>query len=98
MDFVIFFLSVLRAILYCIFVWITEYCIRAVIRILRAGNYIGLDRRLLTILQTFYSRVVIQRTIVDFPAFLEHGLAEKIAVSVHTSGSGNRSESWEWLE
>ncbi len=24
----------------------------------------------------FYSQAVIQRTIVDFPAFLEHGLAE----------------------
>jgi hypothetical protein len=28
----------------------------------------------------FYSRAVIQRTIVDFLAFLEHVLAEKIAV------------------
>ncbi len=29
-----------------------------------------------------HSRAVIQRTIVDFPAFLEHGLAEEIAVCV----------------
>jgi hypothetical protein len=28
------------------------------------------------ILHTFYSPVVIQRTIVDFPAFLEHGAEE----------------------
>jgi hypothetical protein len=33
------------------------------------------------ILQIFYSRAVIQRTVVDFPTFLESGLAEKIAVS-----------------
>ncbi len=32
------------------------------------------------ILQIFYSRALIQRTIVDSPAFLETGLAEKIAV------------------
>jgi hypothetical protein len=28
----------------------------------------------------FYSQAVIHRTIVDFPAFLEHSSAEKIAV------------------
>jgi hypothetical protein len=33
----------------------------------------------------FYSRAVIQRTIVVFPAFLEHGAAVKIAVSAHTN-------------
>jgi hypothetical protein len=32
------------------------------------------------ILQTFYSQAVIQRTIVDSPAFLETSWAEKIAV------------------
>ncbi len=47
-----------------IFVWITEYCIQTVIRTLRAGNYSGLDCRLLVFL--------IQRTIVDSSAFLEH--------------------------
>ncbi len=34
-------------------------------------------------LQIFFSQAVIQRTIVDFPAFLETGLAEKISVCVH---------------
>jgi hypothetical protein len=37
------------------------------------------------ILQIFYSRAVIQRTIVDSLAFLETGLAEKIAVCAHRS-------------
>jgi hypothetical protein len=32
-------------------------------------------------LQIFYSQAVIPRTIVDSPAFLEHGSAEKSAVS-----------------
>jgi hypothetical protein len=68
-----------------IFVWITEYCIQTVIRILRAGNYnSGLDCGLFCILHTFYSRAIIQRTIVDYPAFLEHSLAEKIAVCALT--------------
>jgi hypothetical protein len=35
------------------------------------------------ILQIFYSRTAIQRTIVNFPAFLEHGSAEKLAVCAH---------------
>jgi hypothetical protein len=37
------------------------------------------------ILQIFYWRAVIQRTIVDFPAFLEHGSAETIADCAHTN-------------
>jgi hypothetical protein len=37
------------------------------------------------ILQIFFSRAVIQRTIVDCPAFLEHGSAEKIAVCALTN-------------
>jgi hypothetical protein len=37
----------------------------------------------------FYSRAVIQRTIVDF---FEHGLAEKIAVCVHTNRNPNKQE------
>jgi hypothetical protein len=37
------------------------------------------------ILQIFCSRAVIQGTIVDFLAFLEHGSAEKIAVYAHTN-------------
>jgi hypothetical protein len=32
-----------------------------------------------------YERAVMQKTIVDFPAFLEHGSAEKIAVCAHTN-------------
>jgi len=36
------------------------------------------------ILQIFYSQAVIPRKIVGSPAFLEHGLAEKIAVCDHT--------------
>jgi hypothetical protein len=41
--------------------------------------------RVVGILQTFYSRAVIQRTIVDSPAFFEHGLAEKIVVCADTT-------------
>jgi hypothetical protein len=37
----------------------------------------------------FYSRAVIQRTIVNFPAFLEHGLVVKIAVCAHTNRDPN---------
>ncbi len=37
------------------------------------------------ILQIFYSRAIVHRTIVDSPAFLETGLAEKIAVCAHTT-------------
>jgi hypothetical protein len=39
-----------------------------------------------------YSQTVIQRTIVDFPAFLEHGLAEKNAVCAHTNRDPNKQE------
>jgi hypothetical protein len=39
--------------------------------------------------ETFYSRAVIQITIVDSPAFLEHGLAEKIAICAHTASAPN---------
>jgi hypothetical protein len=37
----------------------------------------GLDCGMLEILQIFFSQAVIQRTIVDLPAFLETGLEEK---------------------
>jgi hypothetical protein len=37
------------------------------------------------ILQIFYSQAVIQRIIVDSPAFFETGLAEKIGVCAHTT-------------
>jgi hypothetical protein len=41
--------------------------------------------RIVGFLQTFYPQAVISRTIVDSPAFLEHGSAEKIAVCGHTT-------------
>jgi hypothetical protein len=37
-----------------------------------------------------YSRAEIQRTIVVTPAFLEHSLAEKIAVCAHTNRDPNK--------
>jgi hypothetical protein len=37
------------------------------------------------ILQKFYSRAVIQRTIFDSPSFSVTGLAEKIAVCAHAT-------------
>jgi hypothetical protein len=40
----------------------------------------------------FYLRAAIQKTIVDFPAFLEHGSAEKIAVCAHTNRDPNKQE------
>jgi hypothetical protein len=40
----------------------------------------------------FYSQAVIPRTIVDFPAFLEPGSAEKIAVYAHTTQYPNKEE------
>jgi hypothetical protein len=46
--------------------------------------------RVVGFIQTFYSRAVIQRTIVDSPAFLEHGSAEKIAVCAHTTSDPNK--------
>jgi hypothetical protein len=39
-------------------------------------HYFDLDCGILEFLQLFFSQAVIQRTIVDFPAFLETGLAE----------------------
>jgi hypothetical protein len=44
--------------------------------------YSGMNCGMLEFLQIFFSQAVIQRAIVDFPAFLETGLAEKIAVCV----------------
>jgi hypothetical protein len=44
------------------------------------------------ILQIFNSRALIQRTIVDSPAFLEHGSVKKIAVCAHTNGDPNKQE------
>jgi hypothetical protein len=41
-------------------------------------------------LQIFFSQAVIQRPIVDFPAFLETGLVEKIPVCDHTKRDPNK--------
>jgi hypothetical protein len=37
-------------------------------------------------------RAVIYRTIVDFPALLEHGSAKKITVCAHTNRDPNKQE------
>jgi hypothetical protein len=44
------------------------------------------------ILQIFHSQAVIQRTIVDFLAFLENVSAEKIAVCALTNRDPNKQE------
>ncbi len=44
------------------------------------------------ILQIFYSRVTIQRKIIDSSPFLEHGSAEKIVVSAQTNRDTNKQE------
>jgi hypothetical protein len=44
------------------------------------------------ILRIFYSRAVTQRTTVDSPAFLGHGLAGKIAVCAYTNRDPNKQE------
>ena len=41
--------------------------------------------RIVGFLQIFYSQAVIHTAIVESPAFLETGLAEKIAVCAHTT-------------
>jgi hypothetical protein len=41
-------------------------------------HYSGLDCGMLEFLQIFFSQAVLQRPIVDFPAFLKTGLAEMI--------------------
>jgi hypothetical protein len=50
----------------------------------------GLDCGMLEFLQIFFSKTVIQRPIVDFPAFLETGLAEKITICDHTTSDPNK--------
>jgi hypothetical protein len=50
----------------------------------KGQHYFGLDCGML-VLQIFNSQAVIQGKVVVFPAFLEHGLAEKIAVCAHTN-------------
>ncbi len=41
---------------------------------------------------SIYSRAVIQRIIDDFPAFLEQGSAEKIAVCARTNRDPSKQE------
>ncbi len=48
--------------------------------------------RIVGFLQMFYPQAFIPRTIVDFPAFLEHGSAEKIAVCAHTTLDPNKED------
>ncbi len=55
-------------------------------------HYFGLDCGMLEFLQIFFSQAVIQITIVDFPAFLETGLAGKFSVCVHTTIVPNKKE------
>jgi hypothetical protein len=45
---------------------------------------------MLEYLQIFFSQAVIQGPIVDSPAFLETGLAEKISVCDHTTRDPNK--------
>jgi hypothetical protein len=45
---------------------------------------------MLEFLQIFFSQAVIQRPIVDFPAFLETGLAKEIAVCDHKTRDPNK--------
>jgi hypothetical protein len=47
---------------------------------------------MLEFLQIFFAQAVIQRTIDDFPAFLETGLVEKISDCVHTTRVPNKNE------
>jgi hypothetical protein len=53
-------------------------------------HFFGLDCGLLEFLQIFFSQAIIQRTIVDFPAFLGTGLTEKIAICDHTTRDPNK--------
>jgi hypothetical protein len=53
-------------------------------------HYSGLDCGMLEFLQIFFSPAEIQRSILDFPAFLETDLAEKIAVCDHTTRDPNK--------
>jgi hypothetical protein len=46
--------------------------------------------RIVGFLQIFYSQAAIPKTIVDSPAFLEHGSAEKIVVCAHTTHNPNK--------
>jgi hypothetical protein len=52
-------------------------------------HYFGLDCGMLELFKYSYS---IQRIIVDFPAFLEHGSVEKITVCAYTNRDPNKQE------
>jgi hypothetical protein len=46
----------------------------------------------LRIVGFLHSQAVISRTILDFPAFLEHSSAEEIAVCAHTTRDPNKKD------
>jgi hypothetical protein len=54
--------------------------------------YFVLDCGLLVFSQILYSQAEIPRTIVDSPAFLDHGSAEKIEVCGHTTCDPNQED------
>jgi hypothetical protein len=54
--------------------------------------YFGLAFGLLVFSQIFYTQALIPRTIVDSPAFLDHGSAEKIVVCGHTTPDANKED------
>ncbi len=62
--------SIMRAILY--FVWITEGTILVCIAVCQ-------------VLQIFYSRAILQRKVIQFPAFFGYCLEENIVVCAHTT-------------
>ncbi len=73
-----------------IFVWITEYCIQAVIRTLRPGNYSGLDCGLLIFFKHSALTSRNPKNNCWLSCILEHDLAEKIAVCAHTTCVPNK--------
>jgi hypothetical protein len=56
-------------------------------KIRQSAALFSLDCGLLVL---FFSQAVIPRTIVESPAFLEHGSSEKIAECAHTSRDPNK--------
>ncbi len=61
-------------------------------KICRSAALFWFGLRDVGILQIFYSRAVIHRTIADSPTLLEHGLEEKIEVCDHTNRDPNMRE------
>jgi hypothetical protein len=61
-------------------------------KICQSAALFWFELRIVGFLQIFYSQAVIPRTIVDSPAFLEHGLVEKIAVCAHITRDPNKED------